>query len=151
MNLKLTADNEKVVLERYAPAGYKKLDLLELIELQKSMELLDAFVLYKYDKCCYIPSWLIYHNSIKNMDRNLNALNRLKDYIEQMRERIKNDKSITFSFSNRYRYLYGLYDPFNCFRGKPYLSADEIRYYWQSYVSEYASKENREWHKLLNN
>lgn len=154
MNLKIygaspiQSDIEKTILEKYA-SGSKEESLLSLAMRQKDMELIDVLTLRKHRKMCCVRYlyWLIYHNTLKNMERNQAALDELRERWLEIRQ---DNRPISFnSLDHFYGEMFSVFfDYYGKMRTESYLSPFEMECYWNRFIKDY---ETSAWEDLYAN
>lgn len=137
MNLKavgtppIQSDAEQFIIEKYASGGYEKQKWVEIMKYQKDMELIDILTLRKNHKLCCVDNllWLIYHNTIKNIDRNQRALEEVKKETQKIQS--TNSFYSFGSLEEYYTMLYHLFfDRDGAVRTEPYLTPLELDCNW---------------------
>ena len=155
MNLKIygaspiQSDIEKTILEKYASG--KEESLLSLAMRQKDMEMIDVQTLRKHRKRCCVRDlyWLIYHNTIKNIERNQAALDELREGWLEIRQ---TNKPVYFdTLEHFYCEMFSVFfDHYGKMRTESYLSPFELEYNWDKFIKEYEISAWEELYAIIN-
>ena len=141
MNLKAYTEparnEEQTILERYA-SGDKNESLLELAKRQKDMEWIDILTLRKNKKMCCVRDlhWLIFHNTVRNLERNREALEELRNERLALRQ---SQTAIGFgSIEAFYCEMFPIFFDYNGkMRTEPYIPQFELDCYWHRFLKDY--------------